>query len=239
MKKDQLSDCILNGLDTSWIPDIKIPNHLDASWIPDFKQGADSILPDTLANKLSMDGLSGLSAQASNLAKDFSGRFLDYVLLAEEESLSLCIDQLMEEAVALGAILQDFGATTMKIEVEKSYQDERDNADINKMENVEVTEDEENELIEEETENEKPVKTDIPVQENPKIQMTQNQGFEEREAGSLTKNTEEKQKSLNIIEATVVNAINQNSAEKNSQEEKPVLTEVKPVSVPVPSSDLH
>ena len=46
-------------------------------------------------------------------------------------------------------------------------------------------------------------------------------GIESR-TGNLMKNTEEIQKNLDIIEATVVNAINKN----NVKEDKPVLGEV-------------
>ena len=73
--------------------------------------------------------------------------------------------------------LQDFGAATIKIEVEKSYQDERDNANM-KVENIDIKDVKENvdEVLEEEVATDNSVEDEIINQENQQILTTQNQG---------------------------------------------------------------
>jgi len=228
--RDQLPD---------WTPDTRWIQDLDTkSLIPQFNLGAESIMPDMLANKLTVEGLKDLMDQTTVFSKDVADKFLDYVMLAES-SLGSCVDQLIEEAAAIAAILQDFGAATIRMEVEKAYQDERDALTDNIHVEAEQKEDDANNDIVEEVpvvENEKvdTVSETLPGQENEKVDTVGETlpGQENEKVDTvgetlpdlkdisidLNKNTEELQKNLDIIEATVVKAIQENAAANDNEE---------------------
>jgi len=214
--RDQLPD---------WTPDTRWIQDLDTkSLIPQFNLGAESIMPDMLANKLTVEGLKDLMDQTTVFSKDVADKFLDYVMLAES-SLGSCVDQLIEEAAAIAAILQDFGAATIRMEVEKAYQDERDALTDNIHVEAEQKEDDaNNDIVEEvpvQVENDKvdTVGETLPGQENDKVDTVVEALPNLKDISiDLNKNTVELQKNLDIIEATVVKAIQENAAANDNEE---------------------
>jgi len=216
--RDQLPD---------WKPDTRWIQDLDAkSLIPQFNLGADTIMPDMLANKLTVEGLKDLMDQTTEFSKGVADKFMDYVMLAES-SLGSCVDQLIEEAAAIAAILQDFGAATIRMEVEKAYQDERDALTDNIHVEAEQKEDknDNNDIVEE-----------VPVVENEKVDNVRETLPDLKDISiDLNKNTEELQKNLDIIEATVVKAIQENAAANDNEQivfEESTVTEKPAVGAP-------